>query len=368
MKKTAPLSALLFCASILVLTACGQDESNAPNPIAVKRPVKVTQINLADTERSRILPGEVQASNRAVMSFQVGGEISKIHVHPGQNVQAGTLLAELDPALYQQQHDIAQAQYNLASVLFKRSEELVKRGVISRNDFDQVKRDYVIAQAALDKTNNDLSYTKLVAPYDGIIASRAKEAFEFAAPKEPVLTLQTDNLVDVNFQLPEQFISLYPTNKTKAIKEQTAEPAEANDPHLVEVKFTSREQWYPAHITELSTVADSTTGSYTVILRLPRPDQLNVFPGMSAKVKINLPANPDSLQPKIPSSAVVKENGQDYVFRLNENTQQVEKVTVTLAEGRLVEGLTDGDWLVTVGASELQDGQGAVRWVKERGL
>ncbi|MFO6425085.1 efflux RND transporter periplasmic adaptor subunit [Motilimonas sp. KMU-193] len=366
MKNTARLSALLLCAGILVLTACGQDNSNPPT--AVKRPVKVTQITLADSQRTRILPGEVQASNRAVMSFQVGGEISKIYVHPGQSIKAGAILAELDSALYQQQHDIAQAQYNLAKVLYNRSQELVKRGVISRNDFDQVKRDYAIAQAALDKTNNDLSYTKLIAPYDGIIASRAKEAFEFAAPKEPVITLQTDNQVDVNFQFPEQFIGLYQDTNAREAAASSAEPVKARDRGLVQVQFTSREQWYPAHITELSTVADSSTGSYTVILRLPRPEQLNVFPGMAADVKINLPANPDSLQPKIPASAVVKENGQDYVFRLNESTQQVEKVAVTLAEGRLVEGLADGDWLVTVGANELQDGQQAVRWVKERGL
>ncbi|MCE2572938.1 efflux RND transporter periplasmic adaptor subunit [Motilimonas eburnea] len=364
MKKLAPLS-LLLVASALLLSACAEEAPATANQPEIKRPVKVSQINLADTKRSRTLPGEVQASNRAVMSFQVGGAIAEILVRPGQTVKAGTVLAKLDAALYQQQHDIAQAQYNLAKVLFNRSQELVKRGVISRNDFDKVKRDYSVAQAALDKTNNDLSYTQLVAPYDGIVAARFKEVFEFTAPKESVLTIQTDTLVDVNFQLPEQFIGMYQNQEHTSSAHPSQQP---NDSYAVKVKFPSRDQWFDAHITELSTIADSTTGSYTVILRLPRPDKLNVFPGMSASVRISLPAKSDGSQPKVPASAVVKENGQDFVFRLNETQQRVEKVAVTLAEGRLVDGLMDGDLLVTVGANELQDGQPAVRWVKERGL
>ncbi|WP_232803815.1 efflux RND transporter periplasmic adaptor subunit [Motilimonas sp. E26] len=360
MIKSANIRSLIVCASMLFLFACGQAQQEQTRP-DIKRPVKVTTISLADNARTRTLPGEVQASNRAEMSFQVAGAIEEILVRPGQVVKAGDLLAKLDASLYEQQNEVAKAQYNLAKVLYKRSEELVKRGVISRNDFDKNKRDYSVAQAAFDQTQNNLNYTQLTAPYDGIVAARYKEAFEFAQAKEAVMTIQTEAMVDVNFQLPEQYISIYQSSPVKG-------DVEAPNYNQVSVKFSGRDQWYPAHITELNTLADNTTGSYTVVLRLPAPEQLNVFAGMTAFVKIQVPAKNENQQPKIPASAVITENGQAHVFRLLEQQQIVEKVAVTLAEGRLVSGLSDGDLLVTVGANELTDGQAAVRWVKERGL
>ena len=361
MIKPDPFRYLMVSASMLFLFACGQHQSTEQAKPDIKRPVKVTQLNLEESTQFRLLPGEVQASNRAVMSFQVSGEIEALLVRPGQVVKAGDVLAKLDAALYEQQNEIAKAEFHLAKVLYSRSEELVKRGVISRNDFDQNKRDFTVAQAALDQSNNNLAYTKLHAPYNGIVSARYKEAFEFTQAKEPVLAIQTEELIDISFQLPEQYIGLYQKSTLPGAVENT-------EYNQVTVKFDSREQWYPAHITELSTVADSTTGSYTVILRLPTPERLNVFPGMSAFIQISLPAKGDLKQPLIPASAVVSENGQTYAFRLDEQKQSVEKVAVTLAEGRLVSGLNNGDLLVTVGASELVDGQSAVRWVKERGL
>ncbi|MCE2595789.1 efflux RND transporter periplasmic adaptor subunit [Motilimonas cestriensis] len=346
---------------MLFLFACSQDKQAEQNKPDIKRPVKVTQLTLVNEALTRTLPGEVTAANRAVMSFQVNGAIAEILVRPGQEVKTGDVLAKLDNALYEQQSEIAKAEYNLAKVLYQRAEELVKRGVISRNDFDKNKQDFTVAQAALDLASNNLAYTELIAPYDSIVSARYKEAFEYVQAKEPVLAIQTESQIDVSFQLPEQYIGIYQNSPNQGDVEKISYGQ-------VNVKFDSREQWYPAHITELSTLADNTTGSYTVVLRLPTPDKLNVFPGMSALVSISLPTQAESKLPKLPASAVINENGQTYVFRLLENEQKVEKVAVNLAEGRLVSGLTDGDLLVTAGANELTDGQTAVRWIKERGL
>lgn len=83
------------------------------------RPVKVSQIALADNMNQRLLPAEVRASERAGLSFRVSGEIMDILVRPGEEVKAGQLLAKLDPALYEQQLAVAKAQYALAKVLYE---------------------------------------------------------------------------------------------------------------------------------------------------------------------------------------------------------------------------------------------------------
>ena len=266
-------------------------------------------------------------------------------------------MATLDPAMYEQSYQVAKAQYELARVLYKRAKQLVGKGFISRNDFDKTKSQLATARSALDKTSNDREYTKLLAPYDGAISARYSEEFEFVSEKQQVLGIQTESSIDVSFQLAEQYIGAL-----QRVQKQGEGTPKA------EINSEGKDQWFEAHLKELSTVADPTTASYTVVVTLPVPEQVNVLSGMNAKVKIIIPGSADSKSPEIPAGALVKDDGQNFVFRWLPESNKLEKVAIKLAEGRLVEGLQDGDWLVTTGATELQDGQAAVRWVKERGL
>lgn len=321
------------------------------------RPVKVTPFAYGQGTRERILPGEVRASDRAALSFRVTGEIASILVSPGDEVRMGDPLATLDSAIYEQQREVAKAQFELAKVLFQRASNLVEQGVVSRNDYDQSKSDYTVAQAALDKANSDLAYTRLLAPYDGVISKRYMRVFQFAQLQEPVLGIQTETAVDVSFQLPEQFIGAL--QRLNLFGSEHA---------AIKVKFDSREQWFEARLKELNTVADPDTGSYTVIVTLPIPEKLNVLPGMAASVKALLPTDARGGQQVVSEGAVIEEQGQSYVFRWLEGLNRVEKVAVVIESNKIVKGLNEGDWLVVAGASELVDGQNAVRWVKERGL
>lgn len=321
------------------------------------RPVKVIQLDIGKGNRERVLPAEVRASDKAALSFRVAGQIAKINVRPGAHVKTGDVLAELDNDLYQQQYEVAKAQYELAKVLFERNSSLVEQGVVSRNDYDQSKSDFTIATAALNKAKTDLTYTKLVAPYDGVISKRNRRAFEFVKAQEAVLGIRTESFIDVGFQLPEQFVG--------AIQSQSQQGKPVNS---IEVKFDSRQIWYPATLKEMSTLADASTGSYTLILTLPMPEKLNVLPGMAASVKVKLPYRGSQSNPTIPAGAIVEQQGQSFVYRWLPNDRKVEKVAVTLQDNQLISGMEDGDWLVIAGAAELADGDAAVQWIKERGL
>ncbi|MBC7002682.1 efflux transporter periplasmic adaptor subunit, partial [Photobacterium sp. BZF1] len=67
-------------------------------------------------------------------------------------------------------------------------------------------------------------------------------------------------------------------------------------------------------------------------------------------------------------SALINENGQTYVFRWEQEVNKLTKVAIKIEDNQLVDGLSDGDWVVEAGVSELRDGQTAVQWIKERGL
>jgi len=360
MKRCLPFNGLL----LLVLTNLmlfsheveAEDAAMARDTLSA-RPVKVIQLDIGKGHRERVLPAEVRASDKAALSFRVAGQIAKIHVRPGAHVKTADVLAELDSDLYQQQYEVAKAQFELAKVLFERNSLLVDQGVVSRNDYDQSKSDFTIATAALDKAKTDLTYTKLLAPYDGVISKRDKRAFEFVKAQESVLGIRTESFIDVGFQLPEQFIG--------AIQRHNQQGSSVNN---IEVKFDSRQIWYPATLKEMSTLADASTGSYTLILTLPMPEKLNVLPGMAASVKVKLPYRGSQSNPTIPAGAIVEQQGQHFVFRWLPHDNKVEKVAVKLQNSQLMSGMEDGDWLVVAGASELADGDAAVQWIKERGL
>lgn len=134
------------------------------------RPVKVVQLDIGKGNRERILPGDVRASVRASLSFRVAGQIAEIYVRPGQHVKEGEVLARLDSDLYDQQLEVVKAQFELAKVIFERNSALVEQGVVSRNEYDQSRSDFIVATAALEKAEADVNYTSLLAPYDGIIS------------------------------------------------------------------------------------------------------------------------------------------------------------------------------------------------------
>lgn len=352
------ISSLSFTAflSVIIIPAAFA----APDIITASqtlRPVKVIQLDIAKGDKVRLLPAEVFASEKATLSFRVAGEIAEILVRPGMNVKSGDVLAKLDSELYQQQFEVANAQFALAKVLFERASRLVDQGVVSRNDYDKAKSDYAIATASLDKATANLHYTQLVAPYDGVISKRFHRQFEFAQAQEPIIGIRTEKSVDVSFQLPEQFIGTI-KNTSQASNQLVQMP----------VKFDSSDSWFMANLKELSTVADSTTSSYTIVLTLPMPASLNLLPGMGASVKVSIPELAEAANPMIPASAIVVEQGQQFVFRWLPDVNKVQKVPVSVIENRLMSGLVDGDWLVLAGASELKDGDGALRWIKEGGL
>jgi RND family efflux transporter MFP subunit len=321
------------------------------------RPVKVKQIEIIGQKKIRIIPGEVQASEQAVLSFRVAGEISEILVRPGHKVKAGDLLATLDPEVYEQSLEVSKAEFALSKTLFNRAQQLVKNGFISRNDYDKAKSALATSQATLDKSSNDLRYTKLIAPYDGTISISYAEQFAFVADKQEILGIQSQSFIDVIFELQEGYIGKlqqsFASNRGKAI---------------AHVNFDGKEQWIEAHLKEMSTVADIATGSYTIVLTLPAPQDINAYSGMQSKVKLKFPSSTNLQPPHVPQSALLEEDGKQFVFRWLPETNTLEKVAVKVNEGTLEEGLNNNDWLVTTGAKELTDGQSVTRWVKERGL
>ncbi|WP_281543875.1 efflux RND transporter periplasmic adaptor subunit [Grimontia sp. SpTr1] len=345
MKKTLSLALVS-----LYLTGCSE-EPPIPEPEA--RPAKLMTVAIGDSDVVREFPGTVEADDEAVLAFRVAGEIVDIPVVAGQDVVTGDALAELDKDEYSLLLQKAKASYQLAKVQYDRAVKLKKTNVISAQDFDKAKSSLNEAQAGLDLAQSNFNYTTLKAPYTGTISLRMKEKNEFANAMEPVMHIQTKDVINVSFQLPERLISFFDQENDST----------HSKPRIRFDAYPNQE--FEADFKEVDTEADATSASYRITVSLPRPENVNVLPGMAAQVFTSITASSHN---KLPETAVEASDAGTYVWRVADSGA-VSRVQVELGEDNKLEaGLNNGDVIVVNGLSSLEEGMVVFPWVKERGL
>ncbi|SEL77783.1 RND family efflux transporter, MFP subunit [Atopomonas hussainii] len=363
MRTYQPLVALLFP---LLLTACGSDE--APPSAEVVRPVKL--ISVADLSNSlvREFPARIQATQEAELSFRVSGELKELPVLQGQSVKKGDLIAALDPADYALKVKDRQATYDLARAQFQRMAKLVEREMVSRAEYDQKKAQLNSAEAALKMAKQELDYTRLRAPFDGVIAATFLDNFQVVQAKQPIATIQAGNRLDATFQVPENLL--------------TSVRSERRGYHPQVRLDSAGGLLLDSVVKEFSTIPDTKTLSYQVTVSFEKPANLTALPGMSATVIVDFAKLYDNSEAPllIPVEAVFSPDNSDAdtqvvwvastdaagVLRVNQRPVTVGPIS---GEGiQILDGLSAGEQVVAAGGRELHEGAAVKPWVRERGL
>jgi multidrug efflux pump subunit AcrA (membrane-fusion protein) len=119
---------------------------------------------------------------------------------------------------------------------------------------------------------------------------------------------------------------------------------------------------------EISTQPNADTNSYEAIVTITRPSDRNLLTGMTGQVHIAKQNVSDAVM--LPSAAwVSKSETQGEVWVMDSETQQVNKVTLSLNENGGVEsGLDKSDYVVIAGVERLVEGQVVKAWVREEGI
>ncbi len=348
---------LLLISIIMTLSGCTAEEQAAPPPPV--RPVKLFVVEGIGGAALRRFPGSISASQRAELSFRAGGVLKKIQVKEGDRVKKGQVLAQLDPTDFKIRVSDRQATFDNADKNFKRGKELVDQGAISKLDFDRLETNYRTSLAALELARQELTYTKLRAPFAGSIGRREVDNFEEITSSQPIFQLQNVNRLDVAVDLPENLIrSLEGTDRDNASKSEKAALVKAY------ASFEGREKdEFPLKFKEAATRADSQTQTFRVTFTMSQPDKFSVLPGMTASVFLDLSVltRPDTAR-WVPISAVVADSGLDsrvWVLDGEAMTVSARSVTVGRMSGQTIEvseGLEGGEEIVSVGAVYLSEG------------
>lgn len=333
------------------LHGCSRELPPVPEPDS--RPAKLTTVSVGNNEFARQFPATSEAGDRAVLAFRVPGQLQSIDVNAGQAVKKGDVLAKINPDEYALLEKQAKANFVLADVQYKRYQKLREDKVVSEQDFDQAQANHNSAKATWEQAKANLSYTQLLAPYDGTISIIPAENFEYVAAKQGVMNIQTNQILKVIFLLPDHLLNRF------------ARGDGSNDVQAAMVFDSFPDMTFPLQFQEIDTEADPQTGSYKVTMVMERPADVGILPGMAGTVRASVAKGNAST---VPLTALFEQDGKQFVWRVD-NEGIVSQVPVELNDKRQVlSGLSDGDRIVISGVSSIQAGIKVREWVKERGL
>ena len=150
---------------LFLFTACSHTRQESSRLQTVK-----TDTVISAAEQSILqYPGKVKAAEDASLSFRVSGTIRRIYVKDGARVRKGQLLADLDPTDYQIQLDATEAEYLQVKSEAERVMALYKDGGTTPAANDKAEYGLKQITAKYNHHKDQLSYTRLCAPFDGYI-------------------------------------------------------------------------------------------------------------------------------------------------------------------------------------------------------
>jgi len=343
------LAILLFTG----LVACSEQEGPPPPPPV--RPVKTMEIEAPEVGTIRTFPGRIEAARRAELSFRVSGNVADFLFSEGQEVDEGELVARLDPTDFQIVYNDRKATFDRARADYERGQKLVEKGTISRRDFDALLASFKSTEADLQAAQQNLAYTRLTAPFAGVIARRYIDRFEDVQAREPVLALNDTSRLEVKIDVPETLMR----------RVRRTDPADSTT--LIYATFDSvSDRHFRLQFKEISTRADAKTQTFEVTLTMEPPEGLTILAGMTTSVVVDTrnmrPNESGEVIYAVPASAITGDKKlEPMIWIVDPKTMTVEprRVEIGAMTGNdvgVTSGLEPGDRVVVAGAAYLAPG------------
>lgn len=348
-------NALGGIAVLLAAAALGGCNDHTAAPAARVAFVRTEVVQPRDRQASVTLTGEVQARFSANLSFRVAGRVIARKVEVGDHVNAGDVLALLDPA--EQQADVdagtaavasAEAQLRVAQATYDRQKSLMTSGFTTRSVYDQAQEGLRTAEGVLEAASaqlgtakDGLGYTNLRAEAAGVITARNVEAGQVVQAAQSVFTLAQDGEREAVFNVYE---SIFFGN---------------TDPRRVSLMLVSDPRMTAiGRVREVSPVVDPKSSTIRVKVAIENPPPaMTLGSAVSGTVKAN-----GQEQIAVPWGALMAAGNKPAVWTVDPATRTVslKPVTVSAYEAREVlvkAGLQPGERVVIDGGKLLSIGQ-----------
>jgi len=343
----------IVIAALIVVTGCKNSNDTAGQKVAV------TPITLKDTTCAvdYSYPATMRGVQDVAIYPQVNGRILKINVKEGQYVRKGTCLFKIDDVSYRAAYDaavaeqaVAQAQVETAKLTEESKLRLLNKNVISEYQYKVAKNSLMTAEAnlarakaAVESAANELSFTNVVAPVDGVIGSLPYKIGSLVGPSIPTpLTYVSDNSeIYADFSIQENtYLEI-----RKSLEEK--KNASYNVPFALIANNGERFK-YTGKLHSMSGMISRETGALPVIAIFPNPDRF-LISGGSCRVLLSVEEAQAIL---LPRSSIKEIQNKMFVFRINSDStlSQIEVAASRYNSSLwMLEPLEDGTFPIKAG-------------------
>jgi RND family efflux transporter MFP subunit len=355
------MNAALKLSSLGLLAVAGLSGCSSERQPAAPAPETVRNVSVLTVQRANVpdlleAVGTVHAAQTSNLASQMMGNIVEVRVHEGDRVQRGEVLAVIDDAQPRAAVDraaaaeaaaqqellvAAQSDLALAESTLKRYQTLYERKSVSPQEFDEVKArqqagqarhdmaqaGQAQAKAALTQARTSLGYTRIRAPFDGVVTERKADPGTLASPGMPIFTVEDVRRYRLEATVNETDL------RYLRIGQQAPVTIDALDHELA------------GKVTQIGPAADPASRSFLVKIDLPADPRLHS--GLFGRAQFSRGQKPALL---IPRTAVVERGQLQGVFVLDQNkVAGLRYVTLGKPIGAEIEvlaGLQDGERLV----------------------
>jgi membrane fusion protein (multidrug efflux system) len=320
--------------------------STAARPVMVEA-AKVEVVRLTDDMQT---VGNLRSRQGVMLRPEVSGRVTQLNFRDGDRVRKGQLLVQFDDQLPLAQVKQSQAELSIALANHKRNQELAGQSFISARSVDESAANLEVAQAKLALSQATAARLKIMAPFDGIAGIRAVNVGDYLKDGSDVVNIEDIDVIFVDFRLPERF-------QTKVKRGQRA---------IIDLDALPGRK-FSAVIQAIDPLIDA-NGRSVGLRGCIDNRQLQLRPGMFARVNLVFGERENALV--VPEEAIVPQGGRQFVIKLAQGpdsgtrvTQRVEVKVGLRAPGKveIVDGLREGDSVITAGQQRVQKDGSVVR-------
>lgn len=359
--RSAIYTLFILCITSFVFS-CSKKEVEKKEVI---RPIKVYEIPGAVSFSQRNFPGRAKATQEIDLAFRVAGPLIEFPVNVGDKVEAGEVIARIDPRDFEVNVKSAQGKLDNAIAASRRAQSEYQRelnilsqdpGATSktavdrkREQRDKARADIKSLEANLDSAKDQLKYTYLKSPFDGNVVSTFVENFENVQAKQRILRILDDSKIEMVVNIPETMISLAPYVENVLVEFDT----------FPGIKI-------PAIVKEISTEASETTRTFPVTLIMDQPEGTRILPGMAGKAGGTIPKDKSiktfGIEVPITSVFTDEASGDTFVWIVDKSDSIVHKRKIETGEVtdkgiQVLSGLKEGELIASAGVHYLFEGQ-----------
>lgn len=306
-------------------------------------PKRGVPVEISQAERRPIAlffetQGTLEAENEVDLIARIAGPVQELHAEQGDRVRKGELLASIDDREIRAELNVSEVRLSESKQSYERVRQLKQQELISQDAYDQALASYEAAQGERERLVVQLEYTRITAPFGGLVSERYVKLAEMVQNGAQLYRLVDFDPLLVPIRVPERELP----------RLQLAQKAQLRVEAFGDRRFG-------AEVLRMSPVVDPASGTVEVTLKVDGEGVLR--PGMFASVFLEMDRRADALV--VPKAALALDSLGNTIYVVTGGAAERRDLQIGFRNEDLLEvvsGVEAGEPIVVVGQDGLADG------------